>query len=214
MPNLCQLWAASPAASLKGRLGIEQFDDADDVILNLLIGWVGARFERHCGRNFDRVAGDTQEFDGDATELLVNRSPIESVSAWHLKDNETDGWVAETTTPDYLIRAASNGVKCVVSLNGIALGSALQRLRITYTGGYVLPGTTPGAGQTALPADIEAAAVEQCAHWYQRRHQLGLQSVSGEGGSVSALGQSGVTPLDLLPAVLNTLAGYRRLVAI
>lgn len=213
MPNLCQLWSASPSLSLKGRLGIDQFDDADDVILNQIIGWVGARFERHCGRNFDRVSGDTQEFDGDATELLVNRAPVESVSAWHLKDNETDGWVAQTGV-NYLIRAASNGVKCVVSLNGTALGGALQRLRITYTGGYVLPGTTPGAGQTALPADIEAAAVEQCAHWYQRRHQLGLQSVSGEGGSVSALAQSVVTPQDLLPSVINTLRLHSRFAAL
>jgi hypothetical protein len=30
--------------------------------------------------------------------------------------------------------------------------------RVTYTGGYVLPGASPGAGQTALPDDLESAA--------------------------------------------------------
>lgn len=32
--------------------------------------------------------------------------------------------------------------------------------RVTYTGGYVLPGAQVGAGQAALPADLESAAVE------------------------------------------------------
>ena len=40
---------------------------------------------------------------------------------------------------------------------------------MTLTGGYVLPGTTPSAGQTALPDDLEQAAVEQVAYWFQKQ---------------------------------------------
>lgn len=209
MPNLCQLWAASPALSLKGRLGLDQFDDADDVVLNQLIGWVGERFDRECGRSFARQADTAEEFDGDAMELTVDRYPIESVTAFALKDNETDGWETQSDV-DYLIKKALNGVACLISLNS-PLGTCAQRGRITYTGGYVLPGTTVGSGQTALPAAIEGAAIEQCAHWYQRRHALGLQSVSGQGGGVTALPMSVVSPQDLLPSVKNTLNLFRKI---
>jgi len=41
-------------------------------------------------------------------------------------------------------------------------------------GGYVLPGTTPSAGQTALPDDLEQAAVEQVAYWFRNRDNTGL----------------------------------------
>jgi hypothetical protein len=60
---------------------------------------------------------------------------------------------------------------CVISLL-TPLGIASQQARVTYTGGYVLPGATPGAGQTALPAELEQACVEQAAYWYQNRHRL------------------------------------------
>ena len=45
------------------------------------------------------------------------------------------------------------------------INSQLSTCRLTYTGGYVLPGDTPGPGQTPLPDDLEQAAVEQCAAW-------------------------------------------------
>src|SRR3990167_6432133 len=133
MSNLCQLWAASPAASVKGRLGLDQFDDADDVVLTMLIGWVGERFERECGRSFDRQASVTEEFDGDAMELIVNRYPIESVASFHLKDNETDGWLLQSDV-DYQLVSARNGVACIVRLRS-PLGDQTQRLRITYAAG-------------------------------------------------------------------------------
>jgi len=45
---------------------------------------------------------------------------------------------------------------------------------VTYTGGYVLPGDTPTADQTALPDDLEQAAVEQVAYWFRNREKTGL----------------------------------------
>src|SRR6185436_2778964 len=53
-------------------------------------------------------------------------------------------------------------------------GTSAQLARVTYTSGYVPPGSTPTANQIALPADLELACLEQSAYWYQRRSQLGL----------------------------------------
>jgi hypothetical protein len=97
-----------------------------------------------------------------------------------------------------------NPTKSIVEL-AAPLGTSRQLGRVTFAGGYVLPGNTPGTGQTALPAELEQAAIEQCAYWYQRRDQLGLTSVSGEGGSISNF-----TALDLLPGVRAVLNKYER----
>lgn len=203
MPNLTQL------TTLKARLGIDTFELSFDTQLNNLIALVSGRFAKFCRRDFDRQASVTQEFEGDQTELVVNRYPLESVGAFHLKANETDGWELQSDV-DYLIKGSASGVPCIITLSG-ELGANNERLRVTYTGGYVLPGTAVGAGQTALPADIDAACAEQCAFLWQRRDQLGIASVSApQGGSFQLNPMSVIEPWDLIPAVKNLLMQYER----
>jgi len=183
-------------ATIKNRLGIT--DTTDDTLLNNLIKFASGRFERDCHRQFERTVNAVEEFAGDVMEVRVARFPIESVSQFHLKDNETDGWVLQNGV-DYLVRRA-----CVISLGG-ALGNQAQQAKVTYTGGYVLPGTTPGSGQTALPDELEQACVEQVAYWYQNRHRLGLLSVPADGRTFYQLAK-----IDLLPNVASVLASYER----
>jgi hypothetical protein len=80
-----------------------------------------------------------------------------------------------------------------------------QVARVTYTGGYVMPGTNPAPGQMALPADLESAAVEQVAAWYQQRDKLGLIRYWPSGGTYLVLSQ-----LPLLPQVTAALRPHRR----
>jgi hypothetical protein len=184
--------------TIKARVGLELTDTEDDVLLTGMLAHCSGRFDLECNRTFARGAGVTEEFEGNGTELRPARCPVEAVSLLELKTTEADGWVAQTGV-DYLIRRG-----CVVSLGG-ALGSEKSQVRMTYSGGYVLPGDTAEAGQTELPAELEQACVEQVVYWYQRRNQLGLTSVSGEGGSISSF-----SSLDLLPHVKAVLAKYVR----
>ena len=96
--------------------------------------------------------------------------------------------------------------KCVLHLSE-PLGSAGELGRVTYSGSYVLPGATPAGSQVALPDDLEKCCIEQVAYWYQRRTQLGLLSVSSEGGLgvVQKFDSS-----DLLPQVRATLMRCER----
>ena len=87
----------------------------------------------------------------------------------------------------------------------VPLGTKYEQGRVTYTGGYVLPGTTPGAGQTALPDDLEHACTEQVAYWYQNRFRLGLLSMPAEGRTFFNIAQ-----IDLLPQVQSILKRYER----
>lgn len=185
-------------ATLKARLKIEDSYLVEDVILTNFIKLVSGRFQKECNRVFDRAAAATEEFDADETEVRCGRYPIETVAQWDLKTNETEGWVLQTGI-DFLIKRA-----CVISLYA-PLGTWRQRGRVSYAGGYVLPGTTPGAGQTALPDEVEQACVEQCAWLFQNRNRLGMTSVSGEGASISSFAQ-----LDLLPSVKPVLKKYER----
>lgn len=192
--NLAQL------SSIKTRLGLEQTDTDDDAILGGMLAHCSARFERECNRTFERQEDCTEEFEGHSSELRPSRYPVESVGGFHLKSNETDGF-QELSGVSYLLRR-----KCVISLPQ-PLGSEDQVLQVTYTGGYVLPGTEPEDGQTALPDDIREACVEQVVYWYQRKNQLGLTSVSGEGGSIQNF-----SSLDLLPHVKAVLKKHERIV--
>ena len=183
-------------ATIKTRLGIS--DTTDDTLLTNFIEFASARFERDTNRSLERGVNTTEEFSADQTEILVARFPLESVFSFHLKANETDGWLLQSNV-DYLIRHA-----CVISLS-VPLGTKYEQARVTFTAGYVLPGTTPGAGQTALPDDLDHACVEQIAYWYQNRHRLGLLSVPAEGRTFFNVAQ-----IDLLPQVKSIVKRYER----
>jgi hypothetical protein len=184
---------------LKTRLKIAEADVVDDAVLEGFIAAVSGRFAKECNRQFAYAAGATFEFRADEMDLLVDRFPLITVSAFHLKSTEAEGFVVQTS-PDYLL----NPTKSIIELAS-CLGTSRQIGRVTFTGGYVLPGGTVGAGQTALPDEVEQAAIEQCAYFFQRKDQLGLTSVSGGDGSISQF-----SALDLLPPVKAMLKKYER----
>ncbi len=99
---------------------------------------------------------------------------------------------------------ATNPQKTVIEL-AQPLGTSRQLGRVTYTGGYILPGTSPTGNQIALPDDLEQVCIEQVAYWYQRRSQLGLSSVSNGDTTVQQFVSS-----DLLPQVQAVLSHYER----
>jgi hypothetical protein len=185
--------------TVKARLAIGAADVSQDDLLTRAIEAVSARFDRECGRTFDRTVGAVQQFPACETEIIAACYPIEGVTKFELKLNEATGW-QEQLGVDYLIRSAS-----VISLVLPLAPGAVAVGRLTYTGGYVPPGTVAQAGQTPLPKDLESAATEQVAAWYQNRDKLGLIRHWPSGGTYLVLSQ-----LPLLPAVGVTLRRYQR----
>ena len=187
--------------TLKSRLGILESDTQYDTILTNAIKALSARFDKETRRSLARQVDATLEFDPGGWEIVLIRYPVESVSKFELKTDETEGWV-EQTGIKYIIRAGS-----IISLSSqlSPLNPQLALARITYTGGYVLPGATPGAGQIPLPDDLEDAAVEQAAFWFQKRDHLGLRTTWPYNGEYKMY-----ATLDLLPPVAATLTAYER----
>jgi hypothetical protein len=185
-------------STLKARLGIDEFEVKDDVLLSNAIQAVTDRFDKECGRTLARTVDALEEFSADETELRVACYPIETVSRFDLKGNEIEGWVIQVGIK-FLVRR-----RCVISL-ATRLGSWCEQGRVTYTGGYVLPGTPADPGQLELPKDLEQAAVEQVSYWYQNRDHLGVIREWPKGGTYQQF-----VDLDLLPSVRSVLRKYER----
>jgi len=191
---LCQL------LTLKTRLKIPDSDVIDDTTLEGFIAGVTGRFEMECNRRFGYSASATFDFRGDEMNLVVDRYPIVSVTSFSLKATEVLGFVAQTA-PDYLV----NGTRSIIELAS-SLGTSREIGRVTFAGGYVLPGGTVGSGQTALPDQVVRACVEQCAYLFQNKDRLGLGSVSGGGSAISQAAGS----IELVPDVRAMLTKYER----
>jgi hypothetical protein len=191
----------STLSSVKSRLAIPDLNVEFDDLLTTALTALSARFDRETNRTLTRTANTTHEFDPCETEIIPPSYPIESVSKFETKSTETEGWI-EQSNIDYLIRNST-----VVTLSSpLAFDTRPSALgRLTYTGGYVMPGDTPGAGQTPLPADLEQAAVEQVAYWFQNRDKLGLLRYWPKDGIYLQL-----SGLDLLPSVSAVLQKYKR----
>lgn len=183
-------------STVKARLAIDEFDVKNDTLLTSAIQAISARFDKECNRTFARAVDFVHEFTADDTEIRVTCYPIETVTKFELKSNETDGWI-EQPEIEHLVRR-----NCVISLTE-RLGNWREQGRVTYTGGYVLPDAEAAAGQTSLPDDLENAAVEQVAYWFQNRDHLGVIRQWPKGGIYQQF-----VDLDLLPGVRTVLACY------
>src|SRR5438552_13140948 len=123
-------------STVKSRLALDEFNVQYDSLLTNATKAVSARFDKETNRTLARTVEATHEFAADETEILVPGYPIETVTKFELKSTEAEGWIEQTDT-EYLIRR-----QCVISLPSPIsyLRSPLPLARLTYTGGYVLPG--------------------------------------------------------------------------
>ncbi len=184
-------------STLKLRLAIPEIDTTQDALLTFAIEAVSARFDQECNRTLARTVDFQQEFPADANEIVARCHPVETVTRFETKATEAAGW-EEQTAPGFLVRS-----KCVISLEQALESGWLGR--VTYPGGFVLPGHTPGPGQTPLPRDLEHAAIEQAAAWFLNRDKVGLLRHWPSAGTYILLAQG-----PLLPAVAAILNRYRR----
>src|SRR5712672_1285575 len=96
-------------STVKARLGIDEFDLSSDAILTNAINAISVRFDKETNRSLARTTAATHVFSADDTEICLASYPVESVTKFELKQNETEGWI-EQTGIEYLIRRT-----CVLS---------------------------------------------------------------------------------------------------
>jgi hypothetical protein len=187
--------------TIKARLGLGDSDVQYDALLVNALRALSARFDQETRRTLARTVNAIEEFPAHKTAMAVPCYPIESVSRFETKTSETAGWI-EQSGVEFLVRR-----NCVISLTSPipSLDLRCSLCRVIYTGGYVLPGATPGLGQARLPDDLEQAAVEQVACWFRNRDQLGLVRIWPHQGTYEQFAQ-----LDFMVGVQAVLDRYQR----
>src|SRR3954468_21268590 len=127
----------STLSSLKARFAIPDLNVEFDDLLTTALTALSARFDRETNRTLTRTANTTHEFDPCETEIIPPCYPIESVSKFETKSTEAEGWVQQSNV-DYLIKRST--VITLSSPLSTINSSSPSTCRLTYTGGYVLPG--------------------------------------------------------------------------
>ena len=190
-------------ADIKTRLKLQESDVVDDDLLTQFLEMTSARLENACNRKFGYVVGQVDEFEGDETELRVLRFPIDETGTITFTRTVTaaEGPLDVTDQINWVVRRG-----CVISLVSV-VGRWKEVLKVTYSGGYLLPGTTAldGTNPPALPDDVSGACIEQVVYLFQNKDRLGVTGMSSGQGSFQQLSK-----LDLLPSVQAVVDKYER----
>jgi len=190
-------------AEIKTSLGIT--DTTDDTLLTEWIEGVQGRFDVECRRRFLYAASSTEYFDGGVSDIFVNRYPIASITSIHVDADQE--WDADSllASTDYRLTAVRG--KIVYGYGSSPWPDGIQNVRVIYAGGFV---KSDGSASTYVDAaELDAlrrALYLQVGFEWRNRQNLGLNSINGEGVSVS------VAPADLLPEVKAILHRFKRLV--
>lgn len=200
--NLATLKKMLLASSLKN-------DTRFDAVIQALGLGVANQFENLCGRKFGYVVGDTETFPADRAEFILSRTPVTAVTAWAVKHNEQDGWVAR----DLACIRFINLVNGIVNPSDHDVGPWHAQVQFTFTGGYfweqlepddaAFPSAAP-AGAAVIPNDLFNAWSLQVRHLWRQLDKLGVDILkAGDEKSLRF-------PEDFAPTVENTLASYIR----
>jgi hypothetical protein len=178
--------------------------DWDQVLKTIGLG-VALAFERHCNRLWKRTAGETDEFRADRAVWVVRRFPIETVSEIAIRDDYATGWVSQSISDVLNVSEESGLVKF-----GDVLGPSTSEARLTYTGGYWYDtdeayGTAQPSGTFAVPGDLKAAWLLQCASEFERRDGIQQKTAIGRPKDQEARFST-----EMLKDVERTLNAHRR----
>ena len=185
-------------AELKAELGIA--DTADNNALTQLISAIQGRFEDLCGRRFDR-AERTERHNGGTSFINLRAFPVETVAeVKHIAPDGTET-VYEQGSDFYLVTYRGR----ILTEQRVPFPEGVESMSVRYTGGFVPAGTSPQAGQYAMPDGLRRVFFMHAASEHRNRTNLGLTSVKAQGSSIS------LSPAALLPEVRDGLAEYRRL---
>src|SRR5690242_13200730 len=162
--------------TVKARLSLAPLDTTFDALLTSAVAAIGARFDLETNRTLARTVDATFEFASDISELVVPCYPIESVTKFELKSSETSGWIEQAGLEYLLLRGGV--IRLAAPLQNPRLATSNPgspaSARVIYTGGYLLPGSPDTPSATRLPAELEHAAIEQTAFWFQTKDKLGV----------------------------------------
>jgi hypothetical protein len=195
----------STITNVKAWLPINTANTNDDPSIQRLLTATSMDFARATHRPDILMATYIEVHQGDGgSRMIAFHWPVISVAAL------TVGGLAIPASPDkiqngyYLDEDIDPERIWNVYLNGYAFTDAAP-VALTYTAGYVQPGSTPTGLQIALPEDIEQAVLDWCAYRYKQRPNVGVTARKSSQGE-----SSNPETLDAPPNVLQVIERYKR----
>lgn len=191
-------------ADVKDRLGLSETEY--DVLINRIISGLETIFNNETMRQLLLNAVDETIYwtGSGGKRIILPRYPICSITSIKESiDYDFDNTDALEEDTDYRV-LYDKGI--IYRINGKWLTQE-DGIEIKYRGGFVSAGQLPGTDETAISNDLREAAIEQASFIYKRRMDIGLTSVSADGGSISSF-----SAMDLLPLVKQTLENNKRLI--
>lgn len=173
------------------KIKLEMTDVTHDLILGQIINGMSSHFQTYCNRLF-KSEERTEILDGGKKHYYLRAYPIDTTEILEVKINE----VLKVNGSDYFVYADSGGITFNYDTTDY-----LQNISIKYTGGY-----DEEDGVLSVPDDLKSACLSQCAFEFQRRNEIGVNSINREYGSIAI---SNVN--KLLPDVKDILRFYRKL---
>lgn len=192
-------------ADIKTRLGIgAEFDS----ILTPIVAGVTGLFETYCNRKFIVPAAAVTEYLRGGIDLIqVECYPIVAItSVKEVYAPDTDFEAAEALVADTDYRKLSGGKTGILQRLYLAWPDGLETVQVIYRGGYTAAGSTPGTGETAIPADLKEIAIQMACMLFKKRDE---PVISGTG--VSPGTASNPDPMELPPIVRVILDKYKRI---
>jgi len=170
-----------------------------DVLINELIGAVSERCASYCNRDFENKSR-VEYHDGGGRYLYLMGLPVVG-SITSIYGSDTWEWASGDliNADDYFLHASG-----MVGYRYGAWPYGPKALKVTYTGGYgsFFEGEgSPPAGYNPPPDGLEMAARTQVAYDFNRRKDVGLESVSFPDGSIQKVSSGEF--LSSVKAVLN-----------
>ena len=173
-----------------------------DGLINELIGAVSERCASYCNRDFENKSR-VEYHDGGGRYLYLMGLPVVG-SITSIYGSDTWEWASGDliNADDYFLHASG-----MVGYRYGAWPYGPKALKVTYTGGYdaFYEGEgSPPEGYNPVPDDLEMAARTQVAYDFNRRKDVGLESVSFPDGSIQKVSSG-----EFLSSVKQVLDRYR-----
>ncbi len=171
---------------------------------------VAKQFDKFCNRKFQRSVGATDEFNADRQSWILERYPVETVTAFKLRTDMASGFVSLGAVDTIILNRDDKAGIIHFGLQG----NYQNKLQVTYTGGYWFDdaeteNTSQPAGSTLVPDDVKEAWYLQCKRVAEVSDLLSTD-FAGEKKGESLLGTASPT-LELTPQVKQMLQGHIRM---
>lgn len=191
-------------SDIKTRLGIgTEFD----TILTAIVAGVTGLFEAYCNRKFIVPAAAVTEYlAGGCAFIQLEYFPIVAITTLKETYGDFDFTNADALVANTDYRILSGGKTGVIQRMYADWPEGCDTVQAVYRGGYTAAGSSPGTGETAVPADLKEVAILAACMLFKRRDDIGLSSISAMGGNVSVFAELGFPPI--VKSVLD--AKYKR----